>query len=76
MEGLDRRVSRILSQMKGIQKMVKEERDCIEVLQQISAVKKAIDGLTEEIVIQYFNGMIPADKKEEVKKLIDRTINL
>ncbi|QQS44608.1 metal-sensitive transcriptional regulator [Candidatus Roizmanbacteria bacterium] len=76
MEGLDRRVSRILGQMKGIQKMVKEERDCIEVLQQISAVKKAIDGLTEEIVIQYFNGIIPPDKKEEVKKLIDRTINL
>jgi len=76
MEGLDRRVSRILGQMKGIQKMVKEERDCIEVLQQISAVKKAIDGLTEEIVIQYFNGIIPDDKKAEVKKLIDRTINL
>lgn len=76
MEGLDRRVSRILGQMKGIQKMVKEERDCVEVVQQISAVKKAIDGLTEEIVIKYFNGIIPAEKKEEVKKLIDRTINL
>lgn len=76
MEELDRRVSRILGQMKGIQKMVKEERDCIEILQQISAVKKAIDGLTEKIVIQYFDGIIPVEKRDEVKKLIDRTINL
>ncbi len=76
MEGLDRRVSRILGQVKGIQKMVKEERDCTEILQQISAVKKAIDGLTSEIVLQYFNDIVPQEKKKEVEKMIERTINL
>ena len=76
MEGVDRRVSRILGQMRGIQKMVKESRDCPEILQQISAVKKAIDGLTTEIILQYFNDIVPPEKKKEVEKMIERTINL
>lgn len=70
------RVSRILGQVKGIQKMVKEERDCVEILQQISAVKKAIDGLTSEIVLQYFDTIVPEEKKAEVQKMIDRTVNV
>ncbi len=70
------RVSRILGQVKGIQKMVKEDRDCVEILQQISAVKKAIDGLTSEIVTQYFDAIVPEEKKAEVQKMIDRTVNV
>lgn len=76
MSGVDMRVSRILGQVKGIQKMVKEERDCVEILQQISAVKKAIDGLTSEIVLQYFDTIVPEEKKAEVQKMIDRTVNV
>ena len=76
MEGLDRRVNRILGQLKGIQKMVKEERDCIEVLQQISAVKKAIDGLTSEIVTTRLSKMVLQDEQKEAGALIDSLIHL
>lgn len=76
MESLDKRISRILGQMRGIQKMVKEQRDSTSVLQQVSAVKKAIDGLTREIILLYLAKLVPEDKKKEVDKIIEQAINL
>ena len=50
---LEQRVTRILGQVKGVEKMVKEKRNQVEILQQVTAVKKAIDGLSHEIIIDY-----------------------
>ncbi|CAN5203370.1 hypothetical protein BH09PAT2_BH09PAT2_02190 [soil metagenome] len=76
MESVDKRISRILGQMRGIQKMVKEQRDSTSVLQQVSAVKKAIDALTREIIIIYLAEVVPEEKKKEVEKIIEQAINL
>lgn len=76
MDGLDKRTSRIIGQMKGIEKMVKDNRDCVEILQQVSAVKKAIDGLTKEIVMFYFNNKVPADKVKEIERMVERVISI
>ena len=40
---LIKRLNRIEGQVKGIQKMVDEERYCIDILTQISAVRSAIN---------------------------------
>ena len=49
---LDKRLRRIEGQVRGIQKMVAEDRYCIDVLTQISAVQAALDkvalGLLDE----------------------------
>ncbi len=42
-EQLDKRLRRIEGQVRGIAKMVEEDRYCIDVLQQVSAVKAALD---------------------------------
>lgn len=76
MEVLDKRMSRIIGQMRGIQKMVNENRDSTEVLQQISAVKKAIDGLTKEVITLYMNGVVDDRYKKDVEKIIQQAINL
>jgi len=76
MEHLDRRVSRILGQMRGIQNMVKEKRDCIEILQQMSAVKKAIDGLSCEVILLYMKQEISPEQAKKFEKLINRAIEL
>ncbi len=44
-DALLKRLARIEGQVRGIAKMVDEERYCIDVLTQISAVQKAIDGV-------------------------------
>ncbi len=39
------RIRRIEGQVAGIRKMIEEERYCIEVLQQITAVRRALESL-------------------------------
>ena len=76
MESLDKRVGRILGQMRGIQKMVKENRDCSEILQQVSAVKKAIDSLSKEIIFYYMDRSFEEKNTKELKGMIKRAIDL
>lgn len=40
-----RRVNRIAGQVGGIQKMIEEERYCVDILNQIAAVRSALDQL-------------------------------
>ncbi len=44
-DALVKRLARIEGQVRGIAKMVDEERYCIDVLTQISAVQSAIEGV-------------------------------
>jgi len=73
---LEQRVTRILGQVKGVEKMVKEKRNQVEILQQVTAVKKAIDGLSREIIIDYFHDKVQDSNKEEVATVIQRIIDL
>ncbi len=47
------RLKRIEGQSRGIQKMVDDERDCIEILNQLAAIKAAVNGLTGELLEAY-----------------------
>ncbi|HRN69655.1 MAG TPA: metal-sensitive transcriptional regulator [Candidatus Woesebacteria bacterium] len=76
MEQLDKRIGRILGQLRGIQKMVKENRDNVEILQQVSAVKKAIDGLSKEIIFIYIEKSLEPEQAKELRKTIERAIDL
>lgn len=73
---ISQRINRIIGQLKGIEKMLSANRDCIEILQQISAVKKAIDSLTKEILVSQVCQIVPKEKEKEVEKMMERAINL
>jgi DNA-binding FrmR family transcriptional regulator len=76
MGDLSGRINRVIGQLKGIEKMVVQNRECHEVLQQISAVKKAIDGLSKEIVISDICRIIPEQESKKIEKMLERAINL
>jgi len=76
MKDINQRVNRIIGQLRGIEKMVKNNRSCEEILQQINAVKRAIDGLSKEIVVSDICRIVPQEKKEEVARMVERAINL
>ena len=63
-------------QLRGIQKMVEDQRDPVEILQQISAVKKAINGLTTEIILLYLSENVSPKKQKEVLQIVKRAIDL
>ena len=76
MEDTKKRVNRIIGQLRGIEKMLNEKRECSDVLQQISAVKKAIDGLSKEIVISDICKLIPNEDSVKIGRMVERAINL
>jgi DNA-binding FrmR family transcriptional regulator len=77
MDSLEKRISRISGQLRGIQKMVEEKRNSTDILQQISAVKKAINGLTKEIIFMDLasQDLTPAQRKK-LEEIFDRAVNL
>jgi DNA-binding FrmR family transcriptional regulator len=76
MNNVSQRINRIIGQLRGIEKMVKNNRSCEEILQQINAIKKAIDGLSKEILVSDICRIVPKEKTEEVKKIVERAISL
>ncbi|MEQ8557319.1 MAG: metal-sensitive transcriptional regulator [Henriciella sp.] len=46
-----RRLARIEGQVRGISKMVAEDRYCIDVIRQVQAIKAALSGL-EQVVLE------------------------
>jgi DNA-binding FrmR family transcriptional regulator len=54
-DALIRRLHRIEGQVRGIERMVEEERYCIDVLTQIAAVKTALESLAFQILDDHVN---------------------
>jgi DNA-binding FrmR family transcriptional regulator len=52
---VQRRLARIEGQVRGIQGMVDDEAYCIDVLTQISAVSKALDGVARKLLADHAN---------------------
>lgn len=47
------RLSRIEGQVRGVSRMVEEQRPCIEVLQQLASVQAALKGVTKDVLRNY-----------------------
>ena len=73
---LNLRMNRIIGQLKGVVKMAEEKRNCSDILQQISAVKKAIDGLSKEIVLSDICRYVPKKETKKVQEMLERAISM
>ncbi len=49
-EAAVRRLRRVEGQVKGVQRMLEEERECPEVIQQISAARAALDRIALDLI--------------------------
>jgi DNA-binding FrmR family transcriptional regulator len=52
-ESIRRRSNRIAGQVAGIQRMIEDDRYCVEILNQISAVRSALDSLGVELLTSH-----------------------
>jgi DNA-binding FrmR family transcriptional regulator len=73
---LTKRINRLIGQLKGIQKMAEDGRECTQILQQVSAVKKAIDGLSTELVSKSICSYVKPEDQKKVEEMIERAISL
>jgi DNA-binding FrmR family transcriptional regulator len=70
-DALQRRLARIEGQVRGISRMVDEERYCIDVLQQISAVRAALDKVALALVDDHVSHCVLSagpDSREEMTR--------
>jgi len=49
-EAAVRRLRRVEGQVKGVQRMLEEERDCAEIIQQIAAARAALDRVAVDLI--------------------------
>jgi DNA-binding FrmR family transcriptional regulator len=49
-EAIQKRLGRVEGQVRGIQRMVEEDRYCIEILEQVSASTKALQAVALELL--------------------------
>jgi len=79
------RLKRVEGQVRGVQKMVEEQRYCTDILTQIKAIKAALISIEASIVEEHFNHCVhdafssnnkkkTQDMVEEVKKLLKTAI--
>ena len=54
-DALKKRLHRIEGQVRGIERMVDEDRYCIDILTQIGAVKTALESLAFEVLDDHVN---------------------
>ncbi len=78
-EAIVKRLKRIEGQVKGIQNMVEDERYCIDILTQISAIRSAINKVGNIILENHIKGCvansIKQDQSEEMIEELMKTID-
>ncbi len=78
MKNTEQLINNIIGQLEGIKRMVKAEKDCVEVLTQLKASKSGINSvinrIIEESTLNCLSGNTKKDK-ERVKKLIKEIVN-
>ena len=64
-ESIVKRLRRIEGQVRGLQKMVADERDCESIVTQLAAVRSAIDGVGALVLNNYITICTPAGSKND-----------
>lgn len=78
-EDLQKRLKRIEGQLRGVQKMLEEDRECHEIVQQLAAVRSAVQGATLIFMKDYASDCLmnlETDDKEQRELLVDDLIGL
>ena len=70
------RLKRSEGQLRGIQKMIEEERDCMDIMIQLSAVRSSVDRVIELLITKNLLECInnPTKNPEEHKERIEKAI--
>ena len=64
-EAIVKRLRRIEGQIRGLQKMVTDERDCESIVTQLAAVRSAIDGVGALVLNNYIKICAPKGSQPE-----------
>lgn len=71
------RLKRIEGQVRGVQRMVEEEKYCVDILTQINAVRGALKNAGLKVLNRHINGCVQrAIKNEEGEEIIEELVDV
>jgi DNA-binding FrmR family transcriptional regulator len=77
------RLKRLEGQIRGIQKMIEDEKPCKDILIQLNAARKAMQNASIAVLKNYLNqcvsqaaSEVPREKMDELERLIKAMIDL
>ena len=76
---ITKRLNRIAGQVQGIQRMVDDERYCVDILTQIAAVRAALGKVSDQVLEAHLNSCVvnsfasgsETDRDAKVQELLD-----
>ncbi len=73
---INNRLNRIEGQVRGVKKMIKEDRYCDDVLIQLSAIDKSVKSLANHILENHMQTCVLNDLENGNYEIIDEVVNL
>ena len=70
------RLKRSEGQLRGIQKMMEEERDCVDIITQLTAVRSSVDRIIELMITENLTTCInnPLDDPQAQKERLEKAV--
>ena len=73
---INNRLNRIEGQVRGVKKMIEEDRYCDDVLIQLSAIDKSVKSLANHILENHMQTCVLNDLENGKYEIIDQVVNL
>lgn len=70
------RLRRIEGQIKGIQKMIEDQRPCDEVMTQMMAARAALEQVAKQVVVGHIDDCLATLPADRAKTAINRAIDM
>lgn len=68
---LIRRLNRIEGQIRGVKGMVEEERYCVDILNQVSAIQSALNGFNKVLLSNHIHTCVVKDIRNGKEEVVD-----
>ena len=70
------RLNRIEGQVRGVKNMVCEDRYCVDILYQISAIQAALNSFNKELLANHIHSCVARDIREGNEEVVDELCEL
>ena len=75
-KGLVSRLNRIEGQVRGIRRMVEEDRYCVDIMTQVGAIQAALGAFNKELLAQHIRSCVVHDIREGDDAVVDELVVL
>ena len=70
------RLNRIEGQVRGVRAMVEDDRYCVDIVTQVSAIQAALNGFNKELLARHIKTCVSEDIKEGNEQAVDELCEL